>query len=45
MFPSGDSGGQKSTAGYSPWGHNELDVSVCVCAHTHTRAQEMDHIP
>ena len=39
MFSAGDSGGQKSMAGYSPWGHNELDVTecVCACAHTHKK--------
>ena len=32
-------------AGYSPWGHKELDMTQCVCvyvrmrAHTHTRGK------
>ena len=37
--------GQRSLAGYSSWGHQELDTAECVCTqgrthtHTHTEAQ------
>ena len=34
VFLPGKSHGQKSLAGYSPWGHRELDVTEH--AHTHT---------
>ena len=30
----GKSGGQRSLAGYSPWGRKELDTTEYVCAHT-----------
>ena len=29
--------GQKSLAGYSSWGHQELDTAECVCTHGHTQ--------
>ena len=28
--------GQRSLAGYSPWGRKESDTAECVCMHTHT---------
>ena len=35
-FLPGESRGQRSLAGYSPWGCKELDTTECVHAHTHT---------
>ena len=32
----GDSGGQRSLAGYSPWGQKELDTTEQLRTHTHT---------
>ena len=37
-FLPGKSHGQRSLAGYSPWGHRELDTSEA-SEHTHTRAR------
>ena len=34
VFLPGKSHGQRSLAGYSPWGHKELDLTVCACTHT-----------
>ena len=36
VFLPGESHGQRSLAGYSPWGHKELDV-IWVTEHRHTR--------
>ena len=30
-----ESHGQRSLAGYSPWGCKELDMTECACTHTH----------
>ena len=38
LFLSGKSGGQRSLAGYSPWGHRELGMTE----HTHTHTQIID---
>ena len=35
-FLPGESHGQRSLAGYSPWGHKEFDMTK-VTVHTHTR--------
>ena len=37
LFLPGVFHGQRSPAGYSPWGHKELDTTKAIyCAHTHT---------
>ena len=37
VFLPGESHGQRSLAGYSPWGHKELDTAEqLTCTHTHT---------
>ena len=36
VFSSGKSHGQRSLAGYSPWGYKELDMTECT--HTHTQS-------
>ena len=41
VFLPGESQGQRSLAGYSPWGYKESDTTevakhACVCMHTHT---------
>ena len=36
VFLSGKSHGQRSLAGYSPWGHKESDMNEHACLHTHT---------
>ena len=38
VFLPGKSYGQKSSAGYSPWRHKNLDMTehMCVCTHAHT---------
>ena len=42
----GRSHGQRSPAGYSPWGCKELDMTVCthVCAHAHTHTPYINHL-
>ena len=32
-----ESQGRRSLAGYSPWGHRELDMTELTLAYTHTR--------
>ena len=34
QYSSGESHGQRSVAGYSPWGHTELDTKEWVSTHT-----------
>ena len=34
VFLAGESHGQRSLAGYRPWGHKEIDIIECT--HTHT---------
>ena len=43
VFLPGESHGQRSLAGYSPWGLKELDTTECVhtLTHTHTRAHAL----
>ena len=36
VFLPGKSHGQRSLAGYSPWGHKELDRTEATNTHTHT---------
>ena len=36
VFLPGKFHGERSLAGYSPWGHEESDTTECACAHTHT---------
>ena len=38
IFLPGKSHGQRILAGYSPWGHKELDMNehACLCVHPHT---------
>ena len=36
VFWPGEFHGQRSLAGYSPWGCKELDMTECTCARTHT---------
>ena len=38
VFLPGKSHGQRTLAGYSPWGHKESDTTVCKHTHTHTCA-------
>ena len=35
-FLPGEPHGRRSLVGYSPWGHNESDMTVHTCVHTHT---------
>ena len=37
VFLPGESHGQKSLVGYSPWGRKESDMTEGVRAHTHTQ--------
>ena len=37
VFLPGECHGQRSLAGYSPWGHKELDTAERLTQHTHTR--------
>ena len=39
LFLPGKFHGQRSLAGYSPWGYKELDMIECACTHTHTHTQ------
>ena len=47
VFLPGKFHGQRSLAGYSPWGRKELDVTECMCmwacAHTHTHTHTHTH--
>ena len=36
VFLPGESHGQRSLVGYSPWGHKELDMTEFTHTHTHT---------
>ena len=40
--------GQRSLAGYSPWGHKELDkteqLNICVCVYIYTHTHTHTHI-
>ena len=38
IFLPGEFHGQRSLAGYSPWGHKESDVTKRTHTHTHTRS-------
>ena len=38
VFLPGQSHGQRSLVGYSPWGHKESDTTERACTHTHERA-------
>ena len=42
VFLPGESHGQRSLAGYSPWGHKETDTTeqLSVYKHTHTHTQQ-----
>ena len=40
VFLPGESHGQKSLVGYSPWGHKESDTTERLSTHTHTRYLE-----
>ena len=42
VFLPGESHGQRNLAGYSPWGHKELDTSE---THTHTRTGYLLKVP
>ena len=51
VFLPGKSQGQRSPAGYSPWGHKESDTierlrgCLCTCAYTHTQhKQRLDRL-
>ena len=37
VFLPGESKGQRSLAGYIPWGHKELDMTECRHTHIHTQ--------
>ena len=37
VFLPGECHGQRSLAGYSPWGHKGLDTAERLTQHTHTR--------
>ena len=39
VFWPGESHGQRSLAGYSPWSRTESDTTDCAHTHTHTRAR------
>ena len=39
----GKSNGQRSLAGYSPWGHKELDTTEHTRAYTHTHMHAHTH--
>ena len=43
VFLPGGSHGQRSLAGYSPWGHKELDTTLCMhkeCTHAHIHTKD-----
>ena len=40
VFLPGESHGQRSLVGYSPWGHKELDTTEQAHTHTHIRITE-----
>ena len=44
VFLSGKSDGQRSLAGYNPWGHKELDTTERLSTHTHTHTMRPDAI-
>ena len=49
VFLPGESQGQRSLAGYSPWGYKESDTTevakhACVCVHAHTHTHTHTHI-
>ena len=39
VYLPGESHGQRSLAGYSPWGHTELDMTEVTNTHTHTHTE------
>ena len=41
LFLPGESHGQRSLVGYSPWGHKESDMTEQVSTHTHTHPHIM----
>ena len=43
VFLPGKSNGQRSLAGYSPWGHKELDTTEHTRAYTHTHMHTHTH--
>ena len=45
VFLPGESNGQRSLAGYSPWDHKELNITeVTAYTHTHTHTNTQKHI-
>ena len=40
LFLSGESHGQRSLAGYCPWGHKESDTTEQLSMHTHVHANQ-----
>ena len=40
VFLPGESHGQRSLAGYSPWGCKELDKTEAILAHRHRKKKE-----
>ena len=43
VFLPGKSHRQQRLAGYSPWGHKELDMTQCVCVYVRIRARTHTH--
>ena len=43
VFLPGESRGQRSLVGYTPWGHKELDTTERVHTHTHTHMYTRAH--
>ena len=41
----GKSNGQRSLAGYSPWGHKKSDTTEHTCTHTHTHTHQVSLEP
>ena len=45
VFLPGESHGQRSLAGYSPWGHKETDTTEQLSVYTHTHTHTHSNIP
>ena len=43
VFLPGESHGQRSLAGCSPWGHKETQLTAQMCAHTHAHTHTRTH--
>ena len=41
VFLPGESHGQRSLAGYSPWGHEESDMIECACTYACIKYQSL----